>query len=144
MINLLIVKEIIKVAKLIKSIKHEWPDNKDTEFYKDKILDFERKTGVPWSCFHGHGKMVFLPFMHRELPEIKVEENSLELITIIKYWKQLKSELGYVSFLDISTASHMSLHQIMGIIKYLMKTGKAHVTVNRMGKGTYFKLKDIK
>ena len=139
-----VAQELVKVANLIRSTKHEWPDNKDTEFYKDKLLDFERKTGVPWSYFHGHGKMVFLPFMHQELPAIKVEEDSPELKIIVQHWKQLKSELGYVSFLDVADVSHMPLRQIMGMVKYLVQARKAHLTVNRMGKATYFKMKDDK
>jgi hypothetical protein len=47
---------------------------------------------------------------------------------------------GYVTYFEMWNDTSWDLKGLMAAIKYMEKQGKAHRTVNRMGKGTAFKL----
>jgi hypothetical protein len=47
---------------------------------------------------------------------------------------------GYVTYVQASERSGVSLRRLIPIVKWMEKAGRARRTVNRMGKGYAFKL----
>ena len=93
------------------------------EWRKLKELELEEKTGVSWSNWDAHGKIIFSPCLD------KVISNSTDADILFDAVGR-----SYKSFLMLSEESGMSLPDVMAASLHLIKVGLAIPTVDRMGK----------
>jgi len=122
--------------------KYKWRDGRPHQFYQDKKRDFELRTGVRWSVSHAHGNMVFLPCIDfRSVADVQPDPSvALKVEDAIR--RGGDDLTGFVSFLDVHNDTRVPFATLFQVVKHLVKNGKARLTVNRMGDGTYVKLTD--
>jgi len=95
-----------------------------SEWRTSKATELEEKTGVPWSNWEAHGKIVFMPYLHKDVVADAGNADSL------------LEALGkdYKNFLVLSEESGLKLTEVMVAASYLIKSGLVIPTVCRMGK----------
>jgi len=89
-----------------------------------KAVELGVKTGVPWSNWEAHGKIVFMPYLHKDVVADAGNADAL-LESVGK---------DYKNFLVLSAESGLSLPDVMVAALHLIREGLAVPTVDRMGK----------
>jgi hypothetical protein len=125
---------INKAAAKARGLPHHWIQAKKAEF--------EASTGVKWSANHEHCGFKFYP-CDEGIEAVSHEFGVDDLI--VDTWRQITKSrpMPYVSYLDIAEwCPELNLKVIMESVKDMEKAGVALRTVDRMGKGVAFKIKD--
>lgn len=108
------------------------------EWCSRKRAEFEAKTGVEWSSFYAHGKMIFNPVLDmRNVAEIT---DAPLVETFIAAYKAARDFSRYAGFKRIYENSGLTYPEVMGIAKGLVKDGRATCGVDRMGKENCIKI----
>lgn len=89
-----------------------------------KATELEEKTGVPWSNWEAHGKIVFMPYLHKD-----VVADSMNADTLFESVGE-----NYKTFLVLSEESGLKFIDVMAASLHLIKNSLVIPTVCRMGK----------
>jgi hypothetical protein len=109
------------------------------DYLSAKAKEFERDSGVKWSVSHQGGGYQFDAIDDGIPIASTVAEQDVEAI-VFAYRGLEKGFAGYVTYVQISEKTGISLRRLIPIVKWLERSQKARRTVNRMGKGYAFKL----
>jgi hypothetical protein len=110
------------------------------DWLMNKQREFEQNTGVKWSAEQIHAGYNFLPCDEGVSAMPSMGRNTEQKIQNMYETVKGDSMSGYVTYFGMWDNTSWDLKGLMAAIKYLEKQGKARRTVNRMGKGTAFKL----
>lgn len=103
-----------------------------------KRVEFEALTGVKWSWFSAHGKVIFNPVLDcRNVTGIR---DAAMIESFNAAYKAARDSLGYVGFKRIYESSGLSYPEVMGVAKGLVEDGRAGCGVDRMGKANSIKV----
>lgn len=114
---------------------------RECDWVQERRVFFEKKTGVKWSVCSGGDGIQFHPV------DDFIEAIDIDVVKYAVICKIREAYLGlaiagdYVSYLQVSEKSGLDLKDLMGVIKGMEKKGLAHRTVDRMGKGYAFKMR---
>jgi hypothetical protein len=102
-------------------------------------------TGVPWSHYHAHGKIIFRPYLDFAKTE---PDNDPELLEeIVKGWRAVlgkESGWGLAGFDKIASFSGLTLPKVMAGALALIRAQRANIHVDRMGRATFLKVREAK
>lgn len=109
---------------------HEWK--------RTKQMEFEVKTGVPWSySTGGASRITFRPVL--KMRDVEADSNGEE--QFIEAIRKTAVVMGLTSFLSISTYTGWSLLRVMSVAKSLVLKERVSLDVNRLGEPVYVKLR---
>ncbi len=104
---------------------------------REKQMELEAKTGLKWTYGSQHCKLEFSPTWTSKTEQIQDEMIGSRLLELAP------TALKAISFLYAAEKLGLELNQVIGIIYWLCKQGKAVSVVNRMDKPVgYFMRKE--
>ena len=106
------MKTTWSVDYIYKTARQPW------KWRRDKVKEFENKTGVTWITYHAGGKQVFLPRWDKDTPETPDEQTAETLLALIPKAGGVFS----ATFLKLREQTGISLPHIMAVCKWLVKT----------------------
>jgi len=113
---------------------------RESDWILAKQREYERASGVKWSASTRGDGWTLLPAVDQRIT-LPSEVPPEIVARVTEAYQATKSPLGYVSYFNVAEKSGLSFRQVMEVVRYLVKQGQAHPTVDRMGNNVYFKLK---
>ena len=99
---------------------------------REQEKQFEKETGVPWSCQAAMGQFQFAP--HLEYLDVEADATDKEITAIWRVLDRVGGRLDGVRFILISEKTGIPLPRLMQIVKRMFELMKVKLDINRMGK----------
>lgn len=100
------------------------------EWMKEQAAKFEERFHVPFTYHHAHGKIAFLPYLDSTIPP--VDAPSMEAIILERL--SFPGFRGVRSFWNLQRDTGWHFDDLLAVCQQMVKTGRAGIDVNRMGK----------